>query len=368
MKGICNQILDLLLRGFPYTNASIGYKTQAIDFNITNTPNKVNIEIMPNDYLAISNIINDIENKNNFTISGIYLKNNIILFKHYVGNLFTIKFAKPHNRNANIDIILEGFTNTIYNSTYKITGIIDDFTIRVKQTTIPTTAITTGLGYYSIEYLGGLNRIVSLEDTGSNIVSYAFDKEYFSPENISDIDTSKKPYINYLYANVLCFDKNEFLSDNLNEQNLNQQKKFIIIDTSSLVLSPHRSNSNKSDANYSTRGANGAFTRNVNLSLYYIADENTNSSNTDSELIKIDHALNLILRRELKIENGSSTTLTIGSASKDSGSSIESGRLVIQYNIEFYISYIENNNILQFQDSIYPIEKVKINDDTINFT
>lgn len=361
MKGICNQILDLLLRGLPYTNAGIGYKIQAVNFNITNTPNKVNIEIAQNDYVAISNIINDVENKNNFTISGIYLKNNIVSFTHYIGDLFTVKFAKPHNARVGIDIRLEGFVNAVYNSTYKITGIVDDFTVRVKQSTIPVSNITLGLGYYSIEYLCGLNSVTSLEDTGSNIVSYAFDKEYFSPENISDIDTSKKPYINYLYANVLCFDKNEFLSDNLNEQ------KFIIIDTSSLVLSPHRSNSNKSDANYSTRGTNSTFTRNVSLNLYYIADENTNSSNTDSELTKIDRALNLILRRELEIENGFSTTLTIGSASKDSGSSIESGRLVIQYNIEFYIGYVENNNVLQFQDSIYPIEKVKINNDTVIF-
>ena len=148
----------------------------------------------------------------------------------------------------------------------------------------------------------------------------------------------------------------------------NDVEKFLIIDTSSLVFSPHRSNSNKSDSNYSTIGPTSQFSRNVNLNIYYIIEGNANPSDADVELIKIDRALNLILRRSLEIDNGYSSTLTIGSASKDIGSSIPNGRAVFEYSVEFYISYVDNDNVLFFQDAIYPIKKVQANNDLVNFT
>jgi len=362
IKSICNQILDLLLRGLPYAKAGIGIKLQSNDFTITTNPNKVNIEIAPEEYTSILEYINGSTNENKFTISGIHLKNSIVLFKHYFQSIFTIKFKKPHQLTKGEEFTLEGFTNTVYNGTYKVTNINDVFSVNITKEGIPQTNLTTGLGYYSKEYIGGLNKVTDLIDETNNIVSYVFDEDYFSPIDILDVDTTKKPYINYLYKNVLCYDKAEFMQNNL------EQEKFILIDTSSVIFSPHRSNSNKSDANYSTIGSTSQFTRNVNLNIYYVVDTNTNASDNDIELTKIDRALNLILRRSLEIENGYSTTLTIGNASKDIASSIAQGRLVIEYGIEFFISYVENNNILQFEDVIYPIEKVQVNNDLLIFT
>lgn len=365
MKSICNQILDFLLRGLPHADAGIGIKVQTLNITISTTPNKVNLELSPVEYNNILQYIT-IPQKNKFTISGVYLKNNITLFENHNQELFTVKFAKPHYKKLGEDIALEGFVNPLYNGTYKVTNIIDTVTVRVLNTVIPQVA-PVGLGYNSVEYIGGLNTVTSLTDEGNNIVSYTFNEEYFSPTDILDIDTSKKPYINYLYKNVLCYDKDAFLQSNLLGIG-NNAEKFLIIDTSSLVFSPHRSNSNKADANYSTMGATSQFARNVNLNIYYIIEGNTNSSNDDTELTKIDRALNLILRRSLEIENGYSTTLTIGSASKDVASSIPNGRAIFEYSVEFYISYVENDNVLLFQDAIYPIEKVQANNDLIIFS
>jgi hypothetical protein len=359
MKSICNQILDFLLRGLPYADTDIGIKVQTTDITLSTSPNKVNLELAPADYNGILQYITD-ASKNVFTISGIYLKNDIISFENFTLGLFTVKFKKPHYKKVGEEVEFEDFTNIIYNGTYKITGIVDAFTVRVYNTTIPQINLTVGLGYNSVEYIGGLNTVTSLSDEGSNIVSYTFDEQYFSPINIADIDTNKKPYINYLYDSVLCLDKDELLETNL------QIKKFLLIDTSSLVFSPHRSNSNKTDANYSTIGSTSQFTRNVNLNIYYVIDETTNSSDADIELTKIDRALNLILRRSLEVENGYSTTLTIGTALKDN--SIPNGRMVFEYGVEFYISYVDNDNVLLFQDAIYPIEKVQANNDLIVFS
>ena len=356
MKSICNQILDFLLRGLPYTNAELGIKVQTVDITLSTSPNKVSLELTPANYNGILQYITD-TNKNVFTISGIYLKNDIILFKNYTRELFTVKFKKPHYKKVGEEVEFEGFTNIVYDGTYKVTGIVDAFTVRVYNTTIPQVNLTTGLGYNSVEYIGGLNTVTSLTDEGSNTVSYTFDEQYFSSTNIVDIDTSKKPYIHYLYDSVLCLDKDELLEMNL------EIKKFLLIDTSSLVYSPHRSNSNKTDANYSTIGATSQFTRNVNLNIYYVIDETTNSSDADIELTKIDRALNLILRRSLEVENGYSTTLTIGTALKDN--SIPNGRMVFEYGVEFYTSYVDNDNVLLFQDAIYPIEKVQANNDLV---
>lgn len=361
MKSICNQILDLLLRGLPHTNAELGIKVQTTDITLSTSPNKVNLELSSADYNGILQYITD-GSKNVFTISGIYLKNDIITFENYFQDLFTVKFKKPHYKKVGEEVEFDGFVDTSYNVTYKITGIIDAFTVRVYNKDIPQTSLTAGLGYNSVEYIGGLNTVTSLIDAGTNIVCYTFDEQYFSPTNIADIDINKKPYINYLYDSILCIDKDE-----LSEMNL-QVKKFLLIDTSSLVFSPHRSNSNKTDANYSTLGATSQFTRNVNLNIYYIIEEATNSSDSDTELTKIDRALNLIVRRSLEIENGYSSTMTIASASKDITSSIQGGRMVFEYGVEFYISYVENENVLLFQDAIYPIEKVQSNNDLIVFS
>lgn len=364
MKSICNQISDLLIKGLPYTffntdneDFTIGIKVQALDFTLSTLPNKVNLVLGVNDYNSIIEYIDDSE-KNKFTISGIYLKNNILLFENKNQEVFEIKFTKPHFKKVNTKIQLEGFANTIYNGEYTITRIVDDYTIVVFNENIPQTNLVTGLGYISIQYTGGLNMVTNLTSEGNNTVSYTFNEQYFSPTNINDIDTSKKPYIHYLLNSVLCVSKEQLLKNNVEE------KKFLVIDTSSLVFSPHRSNTNKTDANYSAIGANGRFERNVNLNIYYIIDTNTNSSNTDIELTNMDRALNFILRRSLQIADGYSSTLSIGTALTDNNT-ILGGRMIFEYGVEFYIRYTENDNVLEFLDEIYPIEKVQVNNDLV---
>lgn len=361
MNSICNQILDLLIKGLPYTDCEIGVKVQALDFTLSVLPNKVNLVLEPDKYNDFVSKYINVQQKNIFTISGIYLKNNIILFENYILDLFTIKFEKPHYKKINTQIVLEGFANTIYNGAYQVTKVIDDYKIVVTKNDIPQTNLTTGLGYTSIQYTGGLNMVTELIDEGNNTLSYTFNEQYFAPINIDDIDTNKKPYIHYLLDSVLCFDKNQLLETNV------ESKIFLLIDTSSLVFSPHRSNTNKTDANYSTMGATSQFQRNVNLNIYYIIDGPTNSSNIDIELIKMDRALNFILRRSLENNDGYSSTLSIGTALKDNNS-IQDGRTIFEYGVEFYISYVVNDNVLQFLDEIYPIERVQVNNDLVIFT
>ena len=97
-------------------------------------------------------------------------------------------------------------------------------------------------------------------------------------------------------------------------------------------------------------------------------DTSTNSSNMDKDFFQMDRALKFILRRSLEIENGYSSSMTIASASVNNENTIQQGRVVFEYNIEFYISYVENNNVLQFLDGIYPIKKVQSNNDLIVFS
>ena len=124
-----------------------------------------------------------------------------------------IKFTKPHFKKVNTKIQLEGFANTIYNGEYTITRIVDDYTIVVFNENIPQTNLVTGLGYISIQYTGGLNMVTNLTSEGNNTVSYTFNEQYFSPTNINDIDTSKKPYIHYLlnYSWLIILRLKEYL-------------------------------------------------------------------------------------------------------------------------------------------------------------
>ena len=78
----------------------------------------------------------------------------------------------------------------------------------------------------------------------------------------------------------------------------------------------------------------------------------------------MDRALNFILRRSLQIADGYSSTLSIGTALTDNNT-ILGGRMIFEYGVEFYIRYTENDNVLEFLDEIYPIEKVQVNNDLV---
>lgn len=368
-ESICNQILDLLIRGIPFTDIEIGKKYQAVNFSIgedpenSSNPKRLYIELDTVNYEDFRTYIEEAEDKNKFTISGIYLKNNITSFKNYIGNLFTLQFSQPHQLKKGKEFTLEGFTNTVYNGVYLVTNVNDAYSVNVKKDDIPQENLESGLGYLSSQYIGGLNKTTKLFDAGDNTFYYEFESEYFSPIDIAYIDTNKKPYISYLYESILCYSKDEYLTENTATD-----KKAIIIDTASLEFTPHRSESNKTDANYSVTGATSQFTRNVSLKLYYIMDTSTNSSNMDKDFFQMDRALKFILRRSLEIENGYSSSMTIASASVNNENTIQQGRVVFEYDIEFYISFVENNNVLQFLDGIYPIEKVQSNNDLIVFS
>jgi hypothetical protein len=364
MKSISNQILDFLLQGLPYRGTNIGLKFNVNTFSISNTgnENRVNLNVSSADFTEINNIFTG-NGENNFTISGIHLKNNIVSFTHFGLSLFTIRFALPHNLKNKDAITLEGFTNSQYNASYITTNIIDDFEVRVKNESVQQQSVISGLGYRSVEYIGGLNKIVELTENGSGggvgTFYYTFDEEYFAPTTVSLIDFNKKPYIHYIYSNILCTSLEEFLAKNT------QNGDNIIIDTQSLKLSPHRANSNTSDANYSGFGINSRFSNNAQLNIYVITDGTTNSSNDDAILQQFHRDFCFILSRSLEIEKGYTTTMRIAESQKDTEKSIENGRRIFQYNIQFTKHFTENSNVLQLQPILEKIETVQYNHDTV---
>ena len=304
--------------------------------------------------------------RSSFTISGIHLKNNIVSFTHFASSLFTIRFALPHNlRNKDI-ITFEGFTSSEYNASYIVTNVINDFEIRVKNESIPQQSVTSGIGYRSVEYIGGLNKIVEFTENGSGggvgTFYYTFNEEYFAPTSVSLIDFNKKPYIHYLYSNVSCISLDEFLAKNT------ENGDNIIINTHSLKRAPHRSSSNTSDANYSGFGVNALSSNNVEISIYVITDGETNSSNDADVLTQYSRYFRFILSRSLEIENGYTTTMRVENEEKYTERSVEGGRRIFQYIIRFTEHFTEHSNVLQLQPILEKIETVQYNRDTVKIT
>ena len=93
-----------------------------------------------------------------------------------------VNFEIPHNLVHNDIVVLKGFANNIYNTSYKVL-IQDNNVILQPLNLIPITTLTDNLGYISSVYNNGLNGVFFIEDEEDNKLSYTFDSSLYNVVN-----------------------------------------------------------------------------------------------------------------------------------------------------------------------------------------
>lgn len=374
-----NQIANILARYLPYTNLqSVGKSYQAQEISIDG--NKVLMTFLEDDYQALKEVISgEINPNSSFTTSGFKLKNYINKFDPYPNYStvlygFETDFAYHHKLKKGDIIPLKGFDDSQYNISYKVLRTIDDFSAILYPISIVTfdSLEPEDLGYISTEYQTGFNNIHEFEDEDDNAFSFEIDQDLaFTVDDILDLDLEDMPKIHDFHDSVLVINAQTFLSNLTNSEN----KEYLIVDTSSLTGAPLRSESNKSDTNYSNFSQNGYFARNYSLNLLYLLERNiddeSNQTTSGSDIIKkqveMFDELTKIIRRPLSVDDDrliSAMTIVEDSSS----GTIAEGRVTISYKIEFSSIIIRDGVQQTDADFIYPIEQIKINTDQVNLS
>lgn len=372
-----NQIANLIKELAPYSNLTIGDKFQATSVEISG--GKVFLEFETDNYNYLKSLITDATNPNSqFTISGFNLKNEIKNFStHPESSLFKyaflVEFDKPHKLSTEDTISLKGFTNTAYNTEYKVLKIIDSFfAVLFPKTTVDVIDITSGLGYIPTFYTAGMNGVKILSDEGANTLSYEYDvDDYLSVSSIDDIDQDYDIFLNYYNDNIKVIDLQTFIS-NLTDSTTSE---YLIIDTSSLVGSQKRSRSNNQDNGYNSYGRIGYFEKNYSLTLHYLLERNqddiNNQTTSGSDIVKkqveMHDSLLSILRESLEDESNTKIFTSLTIVSDGPPITVSEGRIRIPYELSFSVFY--NNDILiKKEESGYKINSLKINNDTVDFS
>lgn len=371
-----NQIANLIAKYLPYTDSTLGDKYQAQSFSVET--GKMTMTFDSQDYSIISSIINDVESPNSvFTITGFYLKNNITSFEAYPEDSsfpygFKVVFDYPHKLKKGQTITLKGFADNTYNIEYSVMKSENSYEAYLYTELIPIATVETGLGYIPVQYTEGLNDIQIITDEGSNQISFTFDENlYFVKNDINDIDTDFLPYLTYYGTYLVAINATTFFQ-NLSDSSIFE---YLIIDTSSLNISPIRSTSNTSDSAYNSYSRSGYFDSNNAINLVYVLERNEDDVNNqtksgsdiDLKQIEMFDQLTSILRTPL---NGdltkilSSMTITNSFVDQD----ISEGRVVITYEIQFKSSY-QNSIMLEIEaTNSYPINSINYNENIIDLT
>ena len=341
MIDFANIIGNLLIKYLPATNIDFGKRVEVLDINIID--NKVILTFSESDYNSILGIINNPSNPNKiFTIKNIAIKNQITKFENRLNYGFLVNFEIPHNLYHDDIIVLKGFTNNIYNTSYKA-SIQDKDVVLKPLNSIPINSLTTGLGYLPSIYNNGLNGSFFITDEGENQLSYTFDKDLYNV--ISDISKIDKDYlIDFFYLSdnikVIDFDVFEETNSEINEE-------FIIVDTASFNGSPLRSTNNNTDKNYNFDAsvfgkADRLYSARI---LYYLVrniDNENNQTNSGSDIVKKQTEMFLALTSVLlnysyldnRVKVDPIFIVRDGVSKK-----IENGSVVLQYDIEFSVCY-----------------------------
>lgn len=378
-RDFSNQIGNLLVRYLPYTDTTLGNNIIATSLSILG--NSLILTLNSADYTLLSSKINDIANpRDNYSIRGLNLKNNIVNFSGYPQNTyppaffgFQAKFKKKHNFYKNQIVPLKDFTNSIYNISYKISRIISPKeAVLIPTTPIIISEVTTGLGFHPTEYNTGFNNIQTLLDLGPNQVSFDFDPNLsFTTDDINDIDLSFSVSISDFLDNVKVIALETFLRNLVNQENT----EYLVIDTTSLKGTPLRSKSNTTDANYSSYSCSGFFDILYTLDINYILERKSNDSDnqTDSgsdisfKQLEMYDTLTSVLRGVLPSDNKrliSAITINNNEVTKYNSE----GSTIITYTLSFISSYLPPILIKKDHDNTYPIDFVKINSDVIDFS
>lgn len=374
MIDVANQIGNLLTKYLPYTELStIGYEFSATNVDIA--ASKITLTFSQNDYTTIKCIM--AKNANSiFTTSGFYTKNNIISFVPYNGGIgdyyaMQAKFERGCNLKVGDEITLKGFTDTQYNITFKVINKINEntFTLYALED-IDILQVFSGLGYYPFQYTEGFNDIISLIDEGSNQFSFQVDEDsYYYVNSSSKLDLKENIKIFHYLDTIKVIDAATF------QENLEQSDnlEYLIIDTTSLVGSPLRSQIQTSDSDYYSTNRNGSFDQNFTINLKYLlqrnADDSNNQTSSGSDIVdkqmKMHQVLTSILRTPLEGDSKlrfSAITISQGSVEER----ISNGKVIINYQLGFVANYF-NDIMITNNIKSYPINQIKINNDLLNF-
>lgn len=373
-----NQIANLIKELAPYSNLTIGDKFQATNIEISG--GKVFLEFSEENYDYLKSLITDVTNPNLlFTISGFHLKNNIKSFlAHPVSSIFKyaflVEFDKPHKLTTDQIVNLKGFTNTSYNSEYKVIKVIDSFfAVIYPKTSVTIVDLNTGLGYIPITFTSGMNGIKTLEDEGNNILSYEYDiDDYLSVNDIENIDQDFDIFLNYYNDSVKVINLQTFLTNFTDPKTF----EYLIVDTSSLTGSQKRSRSNNQDNGYNAYGRIGYFEKNYSLTLHYLLernqDDNNNQTLSGSDIIKkqveMHDSLLSILRESLEDETNNKIFTALTIVSDGPPITISEGRFRIPYELAFSVFYNADILINKDDKNSYKINSLKINNDVIDFS
>lgn len=362
MKDFANIIASLLIDYLPNVNPDYGQKALVKDINING--NKVILTFEPQDYQVLLQIINNPTIPNNiFTIYNICIKNQITEFKKrsdYNFEVFEVKFEFPVRFKTNDIITLSGFANPIYNQNYKV--LTNRQVVILKPiNSININDVPTGLGYCSLAYNNGFNGFHSFTNEGNNQLSYIVDTALFNMiDDINKIDKEKDIYLYNLLNNIKVMDYDVF-----KQANSEINEEFLIVDTASFNGSPAKNNINNTDKSYILDGgAIGKIDRiyTARILYYLVRNENDSFNQTDTggdifqKQIEMYFALTkILLNFDYKDDDVAITPIVIirdGVAEK-----VESGSVVLQYDLEFSVCYNLTNLILPLDSKVAKLIK-----------
>ena len=372
-----NQIANLISQYLPYTSLSLGSSYTAESIAVAS--GKMTMTFSSGDYTILSDIINDGSNPNSvFTTSNFYLKNTIVSFEAYPEDstspyAFLVNFRLPHKLKKYDEVTPKDFTDTSYNSVFKVMKAEDPYqAIFYPTTSVVVETLTTGLGFLPVNYTEGFNAVKTITDEGANDLSFTFeDSEFYIETDVANIDTDYLPKINYYLGALKVMNAETFLKNLTDADNYD----YLIVDSSSLTTAALRSSSNTSDSSYNAYSRTGFFDTNNNMVLYYILERNIddsyNQTQSGSDItdkhIKMYEALTSILRQPLDSDsNKVMSSITIVSSTPNK--TIVEGSVIIEFVLQFKSSYQDAIMIdIDIKDS-YPIDSLKFNENIVDLT
>lgn len=372
-----NQIANMISQYLPYTGIDFGRKYRATALELTST--KMTMTFSEDDYAILSEIINDEAYPNRiFTSAGFYLKNRIESFSAYPSDTdvnygFLAKFTFPHRYQNGDAAILQGFDNDIYNETYQVLRVIDSYRIVLyPPDSITVVDVTEDLGFIVDQYTEGFNAIQQVTDEEDNKISFEFEEgSSFTVASLDDVDLSKMPYLYDYNNNIKVVNAEAFLRNKVDSTT----EDFLIIDTTSLVGSPMRSQNNKGDNSYSAYSRSANFDKNYTINVIYLLERNTddeiNQTSSGSDIVKkqiaMHDALTSITRQPLDSDNTKLlSSMTISSDAVTS--SIIGGSIRITYQFNFAASFLQQILLKIDPKNKYKINSIKVGSDIVSFS
>ena len=372
-----NQIINALAQYLPYTPVSLGGKYQATDVAIST--GKVTLTLDSSDYDIVAAKINDATKPNlTFSTSGFYLKNTVTQFVGYPEDstsfyAFEVKFSKPHKLKQGEVKNLKGFSDTQYNTEYKVLKTTGTHSAVIyTDDSIAVETLTTGLGYIPCQYTEGLNKTAVLADEGSDQISFTFDSnESFVTNDTTNLYLDFMPYLHDYSDFLKQMNFTTFLRNLAEPQN----QEYLILDSKSLKRTPSRSKNNKSDSSYSGYTRSGSFDSNYSIEMKYVLERNVNDAEnqTDSgsdvvqKQTEMGDALTSILRTPLDSDDTKIiSALTI--SNEEASDTISEGRVVINYTLDFIVTSLQSA-VMDIEDkNSYPINSVRYGTNVVDFS